>query len=490
MARDVLLDSIRIENFKAFRDTGVVPLKPITLLVGKNSAGKSSLIKAILACMQHSQSSSPPDQSDFPLIGNQTNLGTFEETIHANNTDKIFSFSFGLPSPIPTPIFKPEEDLDFNNEIYTIRYSYGRNHISPIGVKLVGVEATAKGKTLIKSTGFNQHTNARGRLKGITWNKKQIFSDGDSFDESMLRYTNFSLQEDEVLDVNDLKVRVFLDTSGFGLHTRMHYVGTNIQRSMFNRFGIGFNPNNAIGNFESSTLACESLLSRARYIGPLREEPTRESRLAQSSGNRIGTRGEDLSSMLHIRRDNEEFMDKFNKNLQMFGIADTATTAASYMKVKKGVKEEEIETGYIQILIEKDGTFRSLMDLGFGTSQVLPIIFQLSLRRNRLLILEQPELHLHPAAQLEIGNLLKFAIEQGNQIIAETHSANMIERLRSLIRSGELTKDDVNIVYISKDSDGSSRCDIIGFNDDGTFDDTWPEDDFFGEREQEIFSNW
>ena len=241
-----------------------------------------------------------------------------------------------------------------------------------------------------------------------------------------------------------------------------------------------------IGKTEFVSSKIDHILSRTIYLSGLREEPTREARLAQSSGNRIGIKGEDLATMLHQRRDNVEFMNKFNSHLQVLGIADKATTAPSYMKSEG----KEVETGYIKILLHKQGKDRTLMDLGFGTSQVLPVVFELGLRKNRLILIEQPELHLHPAAQSEIGSLLKFSIEQGNQLIVETHSANLIERLRKLIREGKLDSSDVNIIYIGFDDErGGSRCDVIGFDDKGEFTEAWPEESFFGERELE-YLNW
>ena len=123
-------------------------------------------------------------------------------------------------------------------------------------------------------------------------------------------------------------------------------------------------------------------------------------------------------------------------------------------------------------------------------AKVLPVVFELGLRKDRLILIEQPELHLHPAAQSEIGSLLNLSIEQGNQLIVETHSANLIERLRRLIREGELDNNDVNIIYIGMDNErGGSRCDVIGFDEKGEFTETWPEESFFGERELE-YLNW
>ena len=137
--------------------------------------------------------------------------------------------------------------------------------------------------------------------------------------------------------------------------------------------------------------------------------------------------------MLHQRKDNKEFMDKFNMHLQLLGIAEKATTAPSYMKSEG----KEVETGFIKILLEKEGKNRTLMDLVLVQVKFC-LLFLSWIKENRLILIEQPELHLHPAAQSEIGSLLNFSIEQGNQLIVETHSANLIERLRKLIREGKL----------------------------------------------------
>lgn len=67
----------------------------------------------------------------------------------------------------------------------------------------------------------------------------------------------------------------------------------------------------------------------------------------------------------------------------------------------------------------------------------------------------------------------------------------LIERIRKLIRKGELSNKDVRIIYVqNQESSGSSICKQIGFLSDGDFDTAWPEKDFFGEREAEALSDW
>ena len=473
--RTVRLAGIRLEKFKAFKDSKMIQLKPLSILVGKNSAGKSSIIKAILACAQ--TSSTPENAAGLDLIGDLTNLGTFSDTIHGGDLSDNFSITFEIPPP--------SDDYEHN---FSFTYKYSSSDSSPLDAIFSGVKASYGGRTICRGSRFEKGRKTSGpgwRVVEAKFNELDIF--GAESEEQKGEVPEFirdlRASWDEVIkkhhgsdaaEVIGSNYHLFLSDFKIHIQPKVTFGPTLNEGKEYPYFG----PTAGASGFLNHQLA------RTIYLGPLRDEPSREARLAQSSANRVGIRGEDLAIMLHVRRENTEFMEKFNSHLSALGIAESATTTASYTKSGDG---KELETGFIKVMVNKEGTERSLMDLGFGTSQVLPIVFELTLRKNRLIVLEQPELHLHPAAQAELGDLLKFSLEQGNQIIAETHSANLIERIRKLIRNGELSSDDANIIYIRQDSNGAAICDSIGFNDDGTFSDTWPEDDFFGEREKEIF---
>jgi|GEM_PF-2354567 len=473
----VFIKSIRLKNFKAFQDTGILPLKRITLLVGKNSAGKSSLIKSILGASQTSRQASP-DDSYFRLIGDYTNLGTYTDTVHGNNVDTDFSIGFGLE--------------DSKSRSYFLDYTFSKNEKSSLGASLKGVKVHHHGELLLSSRKPKVQKTSKDRwLAGrrgivLTYPKitgSEIFEPEDpnqNMPEFLKKFEAFMASEEEdIKEEQTTKIRITIADFALDI-SQIKEDGRPFQ------FGTDPKLQPHIGDTEIVSRKLDSVLSNAIYLSGLREEPTREARLAQSSGKKIGIKGEDLATMLHQKRDKIEFMNRFNSHLQILGIAEKATTAPSYMK-NEG---KEVETGYIKILLHKQGKDRPLMDLGYGTSQVLPVVFELGLNENRLILIEQPELHLHPAAQSEIGSLLNLSIEQGNQLIVETHSANLIERLRRLIREGKLDNNHVNIIYIGMDNErGGSRCDVIGFDEKGEFTETWPEESFFGERELE-YLNW
>ena len=98
----------------------------------------------------------------------------------------------------------------------------------------------------------------------------------------------------------------------------------------------------------------------------------------------------------------------------------------------------------------RKGPWRNLIDAGYGVSQALPLITQL-LRRDGpdMFLLQQPEIHLHPQAEAALGSLLATAAANGRQIIAETHSDYLIDRVRMDVRDGVTTlqPDDVSILY-------------------------------------------
>lgn len=136
--------------------------------------------------------------------------------------------------------------------------------------------------------------------------------------------------------------------------------------------------------------------------------------------------------------------------------------------------------------------------MGFGIGQLLPILVQGILSENKIIFIEQPEIHLHPRLQAELGNFFAemagrtgtapqpgLEEEYGNQFIIETHSENLILRLQTLIRKGKLKKEDVAVIYCDKTPDGTVATELR-LNDDGEFIDPWPHG-FFEESFDELF---
>ena len=479
------LHSVRFRNFKAFRDSGEINLRPITLIVGKNSAGKSSIIKGIAAAAQTVKERELPD-SNFRLIGDNVNLGTFYDTIYNNDIGENFSIDFKLAQPISS-VKKSSDRWNFS-------FSYQRNEDNPLAAVISGVEVEYQKSindkySIVRSGGLyknrRRESSPRGthmqlsRVKSTNLTDIDILPPMEGKEKPMphmkelyeiIKKLNQEKGETDYIDKWKLFIRDFaLEANNDFYDADFEKKETApLRRTRSNIAGWSSNLNR--------------MLADSSYLGPIRLEPAREARLSQGSNQRIGPKGENLEKILHYRytRD-EKFRQNLDSHLKNLGIADSIKTSPSFTKVDG----KEQDTGYIKILLKKSGNYRSMLDLGFGTSQVLPVVLEITSREETLILLEQPELHLHPAAQSAMGSVLKSSIDQGNQLIVETHSANLIERLRRLIRENVLNKNDVNIIYVGSNDNNETFCQSIGFDENGKFTEEWPEDTFFGEREKE-----
>ena len=125
-------------------------------------------------------------------------------------------------------------------------------------------------------------------------------------------------------------------------------------------------------------------------------------------------------------------------------------------------------------------------DVGTGISQLIPVVVTACDSKERLITIEQPELHVHPRIQAEMGDLFIDAWQRKqNQFILETHSEHLILRLQRRVREQRISHDDVGVYYVSQDDDGQTRVNQLRLDDEGDFIDNWP-GGFFPERLKEI----
>jgi predicted ATPase len=164
-----------------------------------------------------------------------------------------------------------------------------------------------------------------------------------------------------------------------------------------------------------------------------------------------------------------------------------------------GAKRGRPVLGQLTALLLSDastGTVLSPRDVGFGISQVLPVIVQLIVSHGLSVCIEQPEIHLHPRLQAELGDLLLEATapgpsgrgaQQPAQVIAETHSEHLALRIQRRVREGTADPSRIAMLYVDRDEKGRTVLSHLRLSDNGEFIDAWPRG-FFDERLEEMFS--
>lgn len=238
-------------------------------------------------------------------------------------------------------------------------------------------------------------------------------------------------------------------------------------------------------------------LGAISHVGPVREQLARlyvrdqvRSGSADESGLpafRFGTARTDKrrrdggTGELRERLREQELCDQVNGALSRLGVAYALSVEPQEIKAFKGAEADAV------VLTDTVNNVRvGMQDVGYGVGQIIPLIAEVMTLGSRTLLIEQPELHLHPGLQAELGAVLVDAVKRfpRGQIIAETHSEHVILRIQKLIRQQIIPPELVSIVYIDRDKTYGGRKTRIPMDEKGEFTVRWPQG-FFRERLKE-----
>lgn len=407
------MDSVTLENFRCFRESQTAQLAPLTLLVGENSTGKTSFLAMVRALSDITVNGrSVPDFKREPY-----DLGNFDDIAHfrGGKGGRAKEFMGGF-----TRLTEGNSTIEF---MTTFRKR-------GIGLELSRLEIK-EGEDRVLLRGKNQSTieASFGTSNGM-WQRMIEIS------------TTFG--EDEVM----LPLRAF---SGLGL----------LEEDWSSVSGSPEPTENDI--HRARNLFLKSAGKRSRGCGPypdytrlyasapVRSQPRRTYDAMQALQDPEGAYIPMLYAKLRFQRSTEwedlkAGLESFGKDSGLFDEiivkpVDKEGTVAFQLSVrKKGDKAK--------------GPYRNLIDVGYGNSQILPVITELLLSRpDAAHLLQQPEVHLHPSAQAALGSFFCQIAGRGKQqLLVETHSDYLVDRVRMDVRDGEcdLNPEDVSILFFER----------------------------------------
>jgi hypothetical protein len=447
------ITGLALENFRGFRESGRVALAPLTFLVGPNSSGKSSLASAMLLL---AQSRLAPLGTLLPRwTGSLVDLGSYKDTVFAHETRRRIAISLDLQlsaEDIGTPTHLRSGLWPFH-----IRYEFQSVRTQPIGA-------------LAEVTVIDQTSRASVMVRRVRSDRIDVIMKFGATEES------------ETVTSTDIEE---------GLHGTWSRAVRSLLRARLPR-----NPRkadrspqeDAIGRLQSifSLRALERLLQYVERVSSGRGGPqrwyssgaiARDAARASSRGTLFDTVDPTTISSGDPGRSTGSRKRKSRVDREM-------ASQLGALGIASAIRSHSISPYHATIEVKDSvtGVKSNLMEVGYGASQVLPVIRACLSSSPAPLFIEQPEIHLHPKAQGDIAELICDTSAR-RQVIVETHSPHMINRARIRVAAGLLPPTDVMIVFVSRGKQGS-MVHHIGIDARGDFTAEWP-GGFFDERYDE-----
>ncbi len=448
-----MFTAMHVRNFKSWKDSGQIRLAPVTVFFGANSSGKTSLLQALLLLKQSAEST---DQQEVLHLGGSrslVSLGLMTDILH--NHDRTAELELGLSWHDMSLVHKLNETLPIHLHrqaifAFNTRIKFGE-------YRAVGRPDSVVGPHVRELSYMTKGIDVKYHRSSLTsWYELKVRI-GD--DNSFLKQA----------DVETIPLLVSHPIKYFGFPRLLSLAYQNAE---------------FLYSFE---ISLQRLLEKLHYLGLLRTPPERDYRWQGSTPSDVGSAGENvvealLSSDSKLKIARELRRDSIPK--QLFPIRQVIADwlVALDLVSKFAVERLTDHADIYQVRIRRSEAAADVLlpDIGFGVSQVLPVLVQLAyVPEGSVVILEQPELHLHPSVQSGLADIILETAEVGRaQVIVESHSEHLLARLQRRIAEGQVSKDDV-AVYFCSHEDGSSRIRSLELDDNGRIA-NWA-DGFFGD---------
>ncbi len=413
------MDSVTLKNFRCFREKQTARLAPLTLLVGENSTGKTSFLALIRAIWELAYRYKIPDFKEEPY-----DLGSFDEIVHRHGGRGKQAGEFQAGFSVK---WKKGRTRCYPAHRYD--YTFAESATAPVPVRrLIASEVAWTDQPYVTAA----TRDVRVGTSNGTWCVR--------------------LPEPQGIGVPSLSPSDFA-------FPRYNYPLSQILT------GVQGDAEDFVPQKSSPPVSPEDLerlrelneidhlappLQRPFASAPVRSKPHRTYDPARPTPDPEGDYVPMYLADVFSR--DKKAWTALKKGLEDFGQAAGLFDEISIRQFGKS-GSEPFQVQVRRFDGRRKGPQRNLIDVGYGVSQILPVIMEL-LRPDAspLFLLQQPEVHLHPSAQAALGSLFCQVVSRDRQLIVETHSDHLLDRVRMEVRDGRtpLKPEDVSILYFER----------------------------------------
>ena len=417
-----MLKTINFKNFKSW-NTATIDCASITGFFGTNSSGKTSLLQFLLLLKQTKDST---DRAiPVTLEGDLISLGAITDVIHGHDTENTLTWNISM---------KLNSELVLTDETKATKYIIARS-----------VELDVESGIGIRdqkpvSLGLRYNVDRHGfELRPSRQNTKS----SEAFEliyHSPQKETSSSFHLDTFSNFTRHRGRAWPIPAPVKSYAFPDKVRAYFQNIEF------------LADLE---IAYETQMDMIYYLGPLREFPARQYIGMGSRPSDVGKAGErTVDAILAATNDNET--RRISQRSANMSFQEMVAYWLKKMRLVEDFRVVEIAPNtnlwQAQVKIDANSKEVPLPDVGFGVSQILPVITLLQyVPENSTVLLEQPELHLHPLAQAELADLfIQVARKRNLQIIFESHSEHLLLRLQRRVAENAIESSETNFYFCEK----------------------------------------
>lgn len=408
---------LRLENFRIFGDSGWFRLAPLTVLVGRNSSGKSSLLSALLLLKQSFEREVMGSAvMPLSLSGPYCDLGNYADVVHNHDESAEISISFAmdfadLARGFPR-VARPFVDLAVPRPAFA---RFGHYYPTSQDVRLPA-EGEIQGRlTFSADEPFGPSLN---RFEA------EVTTGGSA---TFIRTISGQRREHWRTYTSTLPPRSVALLSRLGARTFFPYLDPreaayeSASPRMKRRLRVFVSASQLLFRVLQQSLA------RSDVIGPFRTPPERRYPFAGFSVSRTGTSGEQAINLIIT----EALLSQQGPRPLQKALAFWM----NHLKLAESLDVRDIAKRLNLFEVDVTGSggaaTANFADVGFGLSQVLPVLVQgLLMRPGGIYLVQEPEIHLHPDAQAGLADFFIYLSSYGVMTIVETHSEYLLLRLR------------------------------------------------------------